>query len=174
MAVHLGDFEDLSQRCREFGGGGLAGFLADERISALCWPEDVVEQWLYWFAGWGSFQADYGHLDLTSIEWHDELVPSVAFLTMPTGPSDGDLLDENAEKAEDRLKSREHLGIPAYWDSHGTWMRRPLIIDRAALHPAGSGIQVIEGRTRVGVLRGLIQRGRSVAPEHAAWVARTR
>lgn len=35
MAVYLGDFEDLSQRCREFGGGGLHGFLADERVSAL-------------------------------------------------------------------------------------------------------------------------------------------
>lgn len=72
------------------------------------------------------------------------------------------------------MKSREHLGIPAYWDSHGTWMRRPLLIDRAALDPAGSGLQVIEGRTRVGVLRGLVQRGRSDDPERAAWVARTR
>ena len=53
MAVYLRDFEDLSQACREFGGQGLAGFLADERISALGWPEDVVEQWLYEFAGTG-------------------------------------------------------------------------------------------------------------------------
>ncbi len=101
-------------------------------------------------------------------------IPSEAFLTMPTGPSNGDLLEEDAEKAEDRLKSREHLGILAYWDSHGTWMRRPLLIDRAALYPTGDLLQVIEGRTRVGVPRGLVRRGRSVAPEHAAWTARTR
>lgn len=174
MAVYLGDFEDLSERCRAFGGGGLAAFLADERIGALSWPEDVVEQWLYWFAGWTSFQADYGHLDLTSIEWHDELISSEAFLTMPTGPSDGDLLEENAENVEHLMKFREHLGIPAYWDSHGTWKRQPLLINRGALCSAGNGLQVIEGRTRVGILRGLVQRGRPVAPEHAVWVAQTR
>ena len=83
---------------------------------------------------------------------------------MPTGPSDGDLLEENAAAAESRLKSREHLGIPAYWESHGTWTRRPLLIERAAVYAAG-GSQVIEGQTRVGVLRGLLQRGQSVAPQ---------
>jgi hypothetical protein len=109
MAVHLADFEVLSHRSREFGGEGLSGFLADERVSALRRPEDVVEQWLYDFAGWGPFQADYGHLDLSSIKWHDELIASEAFLNMPTGPSDGDLLDETAEKFEDRL------GLPRLW-----------------------------------------------------------
>lgn len=100
-AVYLGDFEDLSQRCREFGGGNGTGSRGRTH-QCPCWPEDVVEQWLYWSAGWDSFQADYGQLDLTSIEWHDELVPSEAFLAMPTGLSDGDVLDENAEKAGDR------------------------------------------------------------------------
>lgn len=174
MSVYLGDFADLSQRCREFGCGRLDEFLRDESVRALGWPGDVVEQWLYDFAAWGAFQVDYGHLDLMMIEWHDELIPAASFLTMPTGESDGALIDENAENADHWSEVRRHLGVPQHWESHGTWLRRPLLIDRALLDADFEGLQVIEGRTRVGILRGFIQRGRNVAPLHAAWVARAR
>jgi hypothetical protein len=174
MALYLQDLEALSEQCRGFGGGGLTAFLTDERVSGLSWPEDVVEQWLYWFAGSDTFQADYGNLDLTSIEWTDELVPAEAFLTMPTGPSDVDVLDDNAKLADHWSNVREHLGVPQYWEAHGTWFRRPLLIDRSLLYPDGDGLQVIEGRTRVGILRGFLGQGRAVASLHQAWVARAR
>jgi hypothetical protein len=174
MPVYLHDFAHLSEQCREFDGSGLGGFLRDDRVRSLDWPDDVAEQWLYDFAGWGRFQDDYGHLDLATITWHDELVPAEEFLTMPTGPSDGDLIDENAANAHHWSEVRRHLGVPQHWESHGTWMRRPLLADRTFLYPGETGLQVIEGRTRVGILRGFMQRGRSVAPVHQAWVARLR
>lgn len=174
MSVHLQDFADLSQRCRELDGGGLNEFLRDQCVRDLGWPEDVVEQWLYDFAGWGAFQVDYGHLDLMEMEWNDERIPVAAFMTMPTGRSDGALIDENAEKADYWSEARRHLGVPQHWESHGTWLRRPLLIDRALLLPNLGGLQVIEGRTRVGILRGFVRGGRKVAPVHDAWVARAR
>ncbi|HEY0950790.1 hypothetical protein [Nocardioides sp.] len=174
MAVYLQDLEDLSQTCREFGGSGLQGFLTDERVAGLQWPDDVVEQWLYDHAGWGRFQSDYGHLDLARVTWDAELVAAEAFLTMPTGPSEGDLIDENAEQADHWCEVRRHLGVPQYWESHGTWMRWPVLIDRSLLYPGETGLQVIEGRTRVGILRGFLRQGRQVAPAHRVWVGRPR
>lgn len=168
------DFAALSQQCREPGGSGLEGFIRDERVGVLGWPDDVVEQWLYDFGGWSRFHADYGHLDLTTIEWGDDLVDAEQFLTMPTGPSDVDLIDENAANAAHWSEARRHLGVPQHWESHGTWIRRPILVERSLLYSEGAGLQVIEGRTRVGVLRGFMRQGRKVAATHAAWVGRRR
>jgi len=62
--MFLGDFTDLSDRCRAFGGGGLKDFLEADVVESLGWTVDVVEQWLYDFSGWGPFLTDYGRLDL--------------------------------------------------------------------------------------------------------------
>lgn len=173
MAVYLAEFEALSVRCRDTRGG-LAAFMADLRVQQLGWPEDVVEQWLYDHAGVWSFQNDYGHIDLQTLAWSDELLASNDFGTMSSGASDGDLLEDNAANYEHWLRVRQYTDIPAYWDEHGTWKRRPLLMDRSLVAPGGAGLQVIEGRTRVGILRGLLAADRSVAPEHAVWVARPR
>lgn len=171
---YLRNYTDLAQRCRQFGGGGLAEFLDDDRVKGLAWPEDVVEQWLYDHSGFGRFLVDYDGLDLTTLRWHDEAVSAHEFLTMPTGLSEAGLIDEFAETPDYWSEVRRSQGVPQHWESHGTWLRRPLLIDRAILRPPAEGLQVIEGRTRVGVLRGFLGRGRSVAATHSAWVARSR
>lgn len=172
MAAYLRDFADLSASCHELDVNGLRAFLSDDSVRALGWPADVAEQLLYDFAGWAPFQADYGHLDLETIAWNDELIEARDFLAMPTGPSDGDLIDENARMADHWAETRRHLGVPQHWESRGTWMRRPILIERSVLYPGEEGLQVVEGRTRVGILRGFMRQGRPVAALHAAWVAR--
>ncbi|MFF8281059.1 hypothetical protein ACF05T_34260 [Streptomyces lateritius] len=62
--------------------------------------------------------------------------------------------------------------VGRHWEEHGTWLRPPLLIDRRLLAPADSGLQVLEGRTRVGVLRGRLREQLGVAPAHQAWVGR--
>jgi hypothetical protein len=170
---YLGDFTDLAHRCRVFGGGGLPEFLDADVVKGLAWPDDVVEQWLYDHSGFGRFLMDYGGLDLTAIHWHDELVPAEQFLTMSTGPSEAGLIEEFAQNPDHWSEVRRPQGVPQHWEVHGTWLRRPLLIDRTLLLPPAVGLQVIEGRTRVGVLRGFLERGRSVAAMHSAWVARS-
>ncbi|WP_244173868.1 hypothetical protein [Streptomyces recifensis] len=59
--------------------------------------------------------------------------------------------------------------VGLHWEEHGTWLRPPLLIDRRFLDPSSSGLQVVEGRTRVGVLRGRVRERRHVAPDHQAW-----
>ena len=63
-------------------------------------------------------------------------------------------------------------GVAQCWETHGTWKRWPILIDRRLLDPPESGLQVVEGRTRVGVLRGRHRQGILVAERHLAWVGR--
>lgn len=60
--------------------------------------------------------------------------------------------------------------IGRHWEKHGTWLRPPILIDRRLLAPSDSGLQVVEGRTRVGVLRGRLREELHVASNHQAWV----
>ena len=173
QSKYLRDFTDLSQRCHESRGDGLSEFLEADLVKSLGWPPDVAEQWLYDHSGFSNFLVDYDGLDLTTIRWHDELVPAESFLTIPTGPSEAGLIEEFARNPNHWSEVRRSQGVPQHWASHGTWLRRPLLIDRTILRPREVGLQVIEGRTRVGVLRGFIERGRNVAAMHPAWVARS-
>lgn len=171
QGVYLEDFAALSLNCRELGRG-LPEFLRADCVRSLAWPDDVVEQWLYDHSGFSCFTADYGELDLATIRWHDERVPASEFLSMPTGPSESGLIEKFARDPDHWSGNRLSQGVPQHWEAHGTWRRRPLLIDRALLKPSVPGLQVIEGRTRVGVLRGFLERGRPVASAHSAWVAR--
>ncbi|MFI5734963.1 hypothetical protein ACIA49_32925 [Kribbella sp. NPDC051587] len=156
-------------------GVPLVSFCADPVIRSLNWPADVVEQWLYDHGGKAAFLQDYGGLDLSSIVWDVEIVPLEAFLVMPTGPSDSGCIEEYAGHPDHWVRRRTtgiHRGVPQTWEAHGTWKRWPLLLDRRLLEPSATGLQVVEGRTRVGVLRGRRSQGSFVAPRHLAWVGR--
>lgn len=175
-SLFLADFEQEATRCRE-QGGGLSEYLRLHDVVRLQWPEDVVEQWLYDHAGNQSFKTDYGHVDLTQIDWHVEALSVKVLLDMPTGPSDGDLLEEIAQNPEHWISVRchgVHLGVAQMWDVHGTWKRWPLVLDRSVLSSSSQGLQLVEGRTRLGVMRGRRRQGKSVAERHLVWVGRLR
>jgi hypothetical protein len=65
-----------------------------------------------------------------------------------------------------------HMGTSQCWKIHGTWKRWPILLDRELLEPAAEGLQVVEGRTRLGVLKGRARAGSRVAKQHLAWVGR--
>ena len=100
MPVRLEDFADASRACRELDGGGLSEFLRAPLVQGLGWPGDVAEQWLYDHPEHVPFLNDYGHLDLTTLRWHDEIVPVDEFLTMPTGPSESDVIEGYARNPD--------------------------------------------------------------------------
>lgn len=172
MATTLADFAALAARCRDMPALGLHAFLIDESVQRLEWPPDVVEQLLYDFADRFEFQRDYGHIDLEAVCWHDEIVPTAAFMSMPTGSSEAGLIEYFAADPAHWSEVRRSQGVPQHWQAFGTWLRRPLVIDQALITEGGTGLQVIEGRTRVGVLRGFVRQGQEVAQAHASWVAR--
>ncbi|GGP93376.1 hypothetical protein GCM10010278_84250 [Streptomyces melanogenes] len=151
--------------------GGLSfefeRFRADPALAGLQWPDDVLRDFLFDHGDHGPFVDDYGHLHLSAVTWTLETIPTADFHTMPTGESEAGLIEHIAENPVHWARPPE---VARHWADHGTWRRPPLLIDRHLLTPTDSGLQVLEGRTRAGVLRGHLGEQLHVAPEHQAWV----
>lgn len=172
--MFLADFTELANRCRE-SDGGFDAFQSSSDVVALHWPRDVVEQWLYDHSGHPPFLNDYGQIDLTRIRWDLETLPAGVFADVPTGASEHDTIDIYAAAPDHWIGVRNcgiHLGVAEMWTLYGTWKRWPVLIDRQLLSPPHPGLQVVEGRTRVGILRGRLREGDHVADQQLAWVGR--
>lgn len=173
--MKLTDLRDLMRRRRAGLGLSFDAFRADLMIASLQWPADVVEQFLYDHGDHGPFHRDYGHVDLTTIVWTLETVTAAELSTMPTGRSEADCIEQFALHPGHYVRVRNsgiHVGVAEMWRDHGTWKRPPLLLDRRLLDSSGSGLQVLEGRTRVGILRGRLRENDFVAAAHEAWVGR--
>ncbi|MFC9439525.1 hypothetical protein [Nocardia sp. NPDC057030] len=149
--------------------GTLDEFMAHPLVAELRWPRDVVEQWLWEHGRNAHFLYDYGTVQLDNISWSLETLPAADLVTTPTGLSEGDLLDINAADHAHWVRVRP-VEIRQAWDQTGTWLRPPILIERALLTPPADGLQVIEGRTRLGILRGRHRDRLLVADYHHAWV----
>lgn len=170
----MADFTAIAQECRE-SRFKFEAFRQDPIVVNLGWPDDVLEQWLYDHADKGTFLEDYGTVDPSRIRWDVEVVSADDLAEMPTGSSDRSCIDEYAANPSHWINVRKHgihVGVDLCWNTHGTWKRWPILIDRTLLHPPGLGLQVVEGRTRVGVLKGRRREGNYVANNHLAWVGR--
>lgn len=152
--------------------GNLAGYIALAEIAQLEWPAEVVEQWLFDHGGNASFLADYGALDLGEIRWAKEEVPVEQLRDTITGQTDQEYLVTAARLHEHWVRVRGPR-VREAWSVLGTWLVPPILISRDLLpEDHGSGLQVIEGRTRVGVLQGRLAEGLHVAATHQSWVGR--
>lgn len=166
--MKLGDLSPLMAR-RQDGGLSFARFCVDPALTPLQWPDDVLRQWLFDHGDDGAFLFDYGGIDLREVTWRLETIPAVDFDRMPTGATDADSIECYAKDPVYWVGKRSPE-VGRQWEEHGTWLRPPILIDRRFLDPMESGLQVVEGRTRVGVLRGRRRKGLYVAPHQKAWV----
>lgn len=172
--MQLAEFTSIAQECRE-NQLKFEAFRQHPKVLSLGWPDEVLEQWLYDHADNDSFLEDYGAVNLSQIHWDVEAVSTDELAEMPTGLSDRGIIDEYTEKPSHWINVRKHgihRGVALCWETHGTWKRWPLLIERVFIDPPAQGLQVIEGRTRVGVLKGRRREGSYVAKNHLAWVGR--
>ena len=172
--MYLADFTALAEASRE-SGGGFKAFCTAGRVLDLGWPDDVAEQWLYDHSDKEPFLQDYGDVDLSRIRWDLEALRAADIAKMPTGPSEHDIIDEFAADPDHWISVRNsgvHMGVALMWKFHGTWKRWPVLIDRRLLEPSGSGLQIVEGRTRIGILKGRLRQEAFVAERQLVWVGR--
>ncbi|MFG2866100.1 hypothetical protein [Streptomyces sioyaensis] len=168
--MKLSDLGPLMARRRD-RGLSYGRFRADPELASLEWPDDVLEQFLFDHGDNAPFVYDYGSIDLRDIAWRLETIPAADFNEMPTGASDAGCIEIYAENPVHWVTVRPPE-IGRHWEKHGTWLRPPILIDRRLLALSDSGLQVVEGRTRVGVLRGRLREELHVAVNHQAWVGR--
>ncbi|GGY52647.1 hypothetical protein GCM10010384_68070 [Streptomyces djakartensis] len=88
---------------------------------------------------------------------------------MPTGASDAGCIESYAKNPGYWVERRPHK-VGQHWEEHGTWLRPPILVARRLLDSSDTGLQVQEGRTRVGVLRGRLRELLHVPPHHQAWI----
>ncbi|MEU3290479.1 hypothetical protein [Streptomyces longwoodensis] len=168
--MNLNDLRPLMER-RQDGGLSFERFCTDPALAHLQWPDDVLRDFLFDHGDHGPSVDDYADFDLSAITWTLETIPAADFLAMPTGQSEAALIEHIAKNPVHWVAVRPPE-IGRHWEAHGTWLRPPLLIDRHLLDPGSSGLQVLEGRTRVGVLRGRHRQQQNVASEHQSWVGR--
>lgn len=99
--------------------------------------------------------------------WHREVVSVAELDRIPTGPSEQDWLERVAAEHRDWL-TRRPQDIRDAWEELGTWRVPPILISRSLLDPPGAGLQVVEGRMRVGILQGRRAAGLHVSASHEA------
>ncbi|GAA2919676.1 MULTISPECIES: hypothetical protein [Streptomyces] len=166
--MKLSDLSPLMAR-RQDGSLSFDRFRLDPVLASLQWPDDVLEQFLFDHGDNAAFVYDYGGIDLREVTWQLETIPAADFSGMPTGVSDAGCIEGYAENPVHWVAVRPPE-IGRHWEEHGTWLCPPILIDRRFLDPSDSGLQVLEGRTRVGILRGRLREELYVASHHQAWV----
>jgi hypothetical protein len=137
--------------------------------------EDVLEQFIIDHGTNEEFQQQFGNLDIHQIEWR--LVPTAAsdILSASIFEPFKDMVSSAADLT--RVIPREgwdsvDLAPEAveHWRDHGTWMRAPVTL-RGNLVGRPEPLHLVEGHTRVGALRGLVE-SRVVATDspHEIWI----
>lgn len=162
LVTRLSDLADLATDAVETGAG-MPAFLDDQRVRALRWPIDVVEQWLYDHAPTRTFEADYGHIDLEGIEWSVQVISATTLAKVPTGAHDQGCIEQYAEDPEHWVNVRNvgfHLGVRDR-PSHGGRSRRAAGGGRT--HPHGRAQRAVgvraAGRGSSPLLGGSSRRG---------------
>lgn len=136
---------------------------------------EVLEQVFRDHGRKSEFQALYGHLELNHIQWTcvskraDELCRSgmneqfrpwfnnVAARATHVATGGWETVDVRAD-------------VQKQWETEKTWLRAPVFLD-AHLVARGTGLFLVEGHTRLGLLSGLMKYG--IVPQaslHTAWV----
>jgi hypothetical protein len=140
-------------------------------------PEDVLEQFLFDHGTKGEFQQQYGHLDLHALRW--ELVSSRAseILGCSVYPEFARWIETVAGRT--RVVPQEgwhdlHLPPDAaeHWRDRGTWVRPPVML-KGDLVDSNRLLHLVEGHTRIGALRGLVESGALPSSSfHLVWVGK--
>jgi hypothetical protein len=147
--------------------------LAAQRLPQL--PTDVLQQIVIEHGANEEFQEQYGQLDLSAIEWRLVGVAASELTSASTYRHFSRWVDDVASRARrvshgywNDIDTRTE--VVEHWRLHHTWLRPPVVIEGRLLGKSAS-LHLMEGHTRLGILRGLLQQ-RVISPEsvHQAWL----
>jgi hypothetical protein len=143
------------------------------RALRLPMPVEVLEQFVIDHGLNEQFQREYAELDLHAIAWELEDLPVTQIVSCWS--KFDDYVSEIAALLRKHVDDKPHPPCisPESWQSwveSGTWRRSPVFLDSVV--PSRSGLHLVEGHTRVGMLTGLLDTNVSVRDFHGCWVGR--
>lgn len=144
-------------------------------VLGLPMPDDVLEQFVFDHGTKGEFQEQYGGLDLHAVHWQQLALPASEILACSTYPRFAAFVEAIADRT--RVVPEEGWGdlrLPPgaadRWRQYGTWMRPPVMM-RGELAGSTAKLHLVEGHTRTGALRGLVESGvLTPSSVHQVWV----
>lgn len=149
-------FSELKRLRKEANGGRVAADVV--KLLKLPMPDDVLEQFVIDHGRNEIFQLQYGGLDLHAVDWRQESVPAVELLDCSVSSYFADDVHMQADSSKSLTKMNAVKGVIRHWQKHGTWDRPPVLV-RGSLVASDKRLHLVEGHTRVGTLRGLVQNG---------------
>lgn len=152
--------------------GDIQPWEANDVGAELEWPDDVVSQLLFEHGARYYHAEQFGQLDLSDIEWSLEQRPAAELVTATHHP-DKTKPETVAKDPHKELEARRVEGFE-FWPDE-TWARPPLFIEGHLVEPQQPGLHLVEGHTRLGVLKGLVESGEARPDSlHLSWIARSK
>jgi hypothetical protein len=138
-------------------------------------PEDVLEQFLFDHGTNGYFQLQYGNVDLHGLRWELMSIPASEILGCSVYAEFARWIETAAGRT--RVVPQEGWravqlppGAAKHWQSCGTCIRPPVMLQGDVLK-SNRTLHLVEGHTRIGAMRGLIQSGALPSSSiHLVWV----
>lgn len=138
-------------------------------------PDDVLEQFCSDHATKNEFQEQYGQLNLEKISWElrsfkaGDLVLVNIYHRFRNWTKNVELrlqhFDSDSWNCIDTRKA-----VIDHWTTNRTWLRPPILLDGLHFDLPGQ-LHLVEGHTRIGILRGLVLQGIVSADSmHEAWI----
>lgn len=161
-----------------------AGNISPEALRALSlpMPRDVLEQICADHGRKDDFQAQYAHLDLRQLTWALESLTAAEIIAASVyerfrGSVETvslNWVDAPDSPGADWILRDPRADVVRHWVDHRTWLRPPVFVE-GFLVGSSVPLHLMEGHTRLGVLKGLVDRGLlRESSAHEAWVGRPR
>ena len=134
------------------------------------WPEAVVRQWLWEHGKHEDFLAQYDHLDLLALKWELRQVAAADLC-------DATFYEEFADYVAG-VERAPYWKVDQYRKGFGedvwttTWRLPPILVSGELRAVPQLSMHLVEGHTRLGILRGLVRLGEaSPSAHHAIYLA---
>lgn len=141
-------------------------------------PHSVAEQVYSDFGRSNEYQSAYRNVDISKLSWEIANYPAseICNATIKSGH-----FEKHVNNVEGHIELFSSTGwycisrskkIVEYWSKNSTWITPPVLVQGSVMKDC-SNIHLIEGHTRVGVLRGLVN-NRLIAANsmHMIWLGK--
>jgi hypothetical protein len=126
-------------------------------------PFYIAEEFYQNFGRWEIHQYEYGKLEIGQIKWLNQYIRANEIQASFILPRFSDQVTDASKRLRKFLDQGwscidDRDDVVKCWQIHKTWLKPPIFIQRRLLGNGNEkGIHLLEGHTRVGILKGCLE-----------------
>ena len=128
-----------------------------------CTPKEVVKQFFYDHGRKCEFQEQYSNLNIKKLNWSiieikaNDIVKCSCYEDYIEYVDEiCNRLDKFEEEAFSCIDIRDE--VVKNWEKKSTWLKKPIFLDASLINKSNK-LHLVEGHTRLGILKGLLSKG---------------